>query len=150
MVGALIERGGESGAQDFAVIFQRMEVAAGRIVVPGESVAGPEHDHVGALFQHVLNVGRHVLGAEIRLLGGLPGLVLAREVALELLVLGDDALHRVLAVVEDARHFGPALHQGGDHQAKQKDDDHGAAEDQPAVQGFQFLFTHISVFFYFP
>ena len=127
------------------MVFQRMEVAAGAVVVPGESVTGPEHHHIGALLQDILDVAGHVLGPEIRLFRGFPSLILPREIALELLVLGDDARHRVLAVVEYAGHLGPALHQGGSQEAEGEDDGHGDAEDQPALQFGEFLFAHISV-----
>ncbi len=149
LIGTVVQRGGGTGAQDLAMIFQCVEVAAGRIVVPGEGIPSPEDNHIRTLSQDILNIRRHILGTEIRLLGGLPGFILAREIALELLVLSHDALHRILAVVEDARHLGSAFHQGGNHESEEEDDDHGAAENQPAVQGFEFVFAHISILFIF-
>ena len=105
-----------------------MAVAAGRIVLTGEGIAGPIDDDVGVDGQHVPFAGAVVAALEGRVLRHGPCLLG------ELLVLRDDGVgeHRSL-VVEYADDLCPTFEQGGTDESEDKYDGHGTSEEEPSL-----------------
>ena len=103
---------GISCAENLAEVIETVLVTARGVVVAREGVASPEHDHFGPLLEHVNLLRAVVLRHERCVFRHRPRLVFARIVGFELLVLRDDGVGELGAlVVEDTCHLGPALHE---------------------------------------
>ena len=127
---------GSPRSQNGAHVFHSMMVSARCVIFPRKGIARPQNHHIGALGQHVYRVRTIKFALESSVCRLPPCFVFARKIAGKLRVVGNDSLHLHLSIIEDTHHLSPAFEQRRDQQSKDKDDNHRAAEEHPALPTF--------------
>jgi len=112
---------GRPGPQGGPEVFNGEPVPPGRVIVPGEEVAGPDRHHVRPVGQDVLRHVAQVLASEIHFPGFLPGFVFPGVVEAPAVVAGLDPGDLHLLVVVYGGHLGPPE---GDGRGQQTQENH--------------------------